>query len=145
MPLDAIPPISQSRMAFAMHGTSHATQAFIHLDHLTHNMRLLQEQVGHRLLWPAIKANAYGHGAEIVARHLVRLGYKRLCVAHIAEAMELVEAGVRATFLVLSATLPEYSTDCVAYGFEPVVCTFDMIESLGRAAAQAGQRVAVHL
>src|SRR5215510_230471 len=126
--------------------TSHATQAFIHLDHLAHNMRLLQKQVGpYRRLWPAIKANAYGHGAEIIARHLVGLGYNRLCVAHVAEAMELVEAGVRATFLVLSATLPEQSANCVAYGFEPVVCTFDMIESLGRAAAQVGKRVAVHL
>ena len=126
--------------------TSHATQAFIHLDHLAHNMRLLQKQVGsHRQLWPAIKANAYGHGAEIVARHLVRLGYHRLCVAHIAEAIELVEAGVHATFLVLSATLPENSAYYVAYDFEPVVCTFDMIEGLGRAAAQAGKRVAVHL
>src|SRR5215831_2156071 len=99
MPLDAIPPISQNRMPFAMHHTSHATQAFIHLDHLTHNMRLLQELVGHRLLWPAIKANAYGHGAELVGRHLVSLGYNRLCVAHIAEAIELVEAGVQATFI----------------------------------------------
>ena len=67
--------------------TSHATGVFIRLDHLTHNMRLLQELVGHRPLWPAIKANAYGHGAEIVGRHLVRLGYNRLCVAHVAEAI----------------------------------------------------------
>src|SRR2546425_6580289 len=78
--------------------TSHATGVFIHLDHLTHNMRLLQELVGNRPLWPAIKANAYGHGAEIVGRHLVRLGYTRLCVAHVAEAINLIEAGVRATF-----------------------------------------------
>src|SRR6266849_6491225 len=125
--------------------TSHATGVFIRLDHLTHNMHLLQELVGNRPLWPAIKANAYGHGAEIVGRHLVRLGYNRLCVAHVAEAIELVEAGVHATFLVLSATLPENSAYYVAYDFEPVVCTFDMIESLGRAAAQAGKRVAVHL
>ena len=56
---------------------SHATGVFIRLDHLTHNMRLLQDLVGHRPLWPAIKANAYGHGAEIVGCHLVRLGYNR--------------------------------------------------------------------
>jgi hypothetical protein len=84
--------------------TSHATGAFIHLDHLTHNMRLLQELVGKRSLWPAIKANAYGHGADIVGRHLVRLGYNCLCVAHVAEAINLIEAGVRATFLVLAAS-----------------------------------------
>jgi len=125
--------------------TSHLTQAFVHLDHVTHNLRLLQEQVGTRQLWPAIKANAYGHGADIIARHLVHLGYTTLCVAHVSEAIELVEAGVRATFLVLSATLPEHSEYCVAYGLEPVVCTLDTVESLARAAARADTRVAVHL
>lgn len=40
-------------------------QALIHLDRLTHNLRLLQVQVGERSLWPVIKANAYGHGAEL--------------------------------------------------------------------------------
>jgi len=125
--------------------TSHLTQAFINLDHVTHNLRLLQEQVGTRQLWPAIKANAYGHGADIIGRHLVHLGYTTLCVAHVSEAIELVEAGVRATFLVLSAALPEHSEYCVAYGLEPVVCTLDVVESLARAAARADTRVAVHL
>ncbi len=125
--------------------TSHATGVFIRLDHLTHNMRLLQELVGNRPLWPAIKANAYGHGAEIVGRHLVRLGYNRLCVAHVAEAINLIEAGVRATFLVLSASLPEHSEYFVAYDCEPVVCTLEMVEALAHAAARAGKRVAVHL
>ena len=125
--------------------TSHVTQAFIHLDHLAHNMRLLQDLVGHRPLWPALKANAYGHGADIIGRYLVGLGYTTLCVAHVAEAIELVDVGVQATFMVLSATLPENSAYCVAYGFEPVVCTLDMVEGLARAAARAGTRVAVHL
>ena len=125
--------------------TSHATGVFIRLDHLTHNMRLLQELVGHRPLWPAIKANAYGHGADIVGRHLVRLGYNRLCVAHVTEAINLLEAGVCATFLVLSASLPEHSEYFVAYDCEPVVCTLEMIEALAHTAARAGKRVAVHL
>ena len=125
--------------------TSHATRVFIRLDHLTHNMRLLQELVGNRPLWPAIKANAYGHGAAIVGHHLVHLGYNRLCVAHVAEAIDLIEAGVRATFLVLSASLPENSEYVVAYDCEPVVCTLEMVEALAHAAARAGKRVAVHL
>jgi alanine racemase len=121
------------------------TRVLIDLDHVTHNMRLLQNLVGNRPLWPAIKANAYGHGADIMARHLVRLGYPRLCVAHVAEAIELVEAGIRATFMVLSATLPEHSAYFVAYGFEPVVCTWDMLKGLAQAAAKAGKRLSVHL
>ena len=100
--------------------TSHVPQAFLHLEHLTHNMRLLQELVGHRPLWPVLKANAYGHGADMIGRHLVHLGYTHLCVAHVAEAIELVEAGVQATLIVLSATLPEHNAYFVMYGFEPV-------------------------
>ena len=46
----------------------HLTRAIINLDHLTHNMGLLQELAGTRPMWPAIKANAYGHGMEIIAR-----------------------------------------------------------------------------
>jgi alanine racemase len=125
--------------------TRHLTQVVINLDHVTHNLQVLQAQVGKRPIWPAIKANAYGHGAELIARHLVNLGYTRLCVAHIAEAVELVEADIQATFIILSATLPEHSDAIVAYGCEPVVCTQEMVESLARAAAQAGRQVAIHL
>lgn len=127
------------------HSTSHLTKAYIDLECLSHNLRLLQEHVGKRPLWPAIKANAYGHGAEIVGRHLVALGYDTVCVAHVSEAIDLLEAGVAAKFIVLSATLPETSEHFVAHGFEPAVCTLDMVEALARVAGKAGKRVSVHL
>lgn len=126
--------------------TSHLTRAFIHLDHLTHNMRLLQSLVGDStVLWPAIKANGYGHGAEIIARHLVRLGYRTLCVAHVDEAIDLAEAGIDAGFIILSATLPENSDDIVAHDCEVVVCDLDMVAGLARAAARRKKKVLLHL
>ena len=124
---------------------THFTQAHINLGHLAHNMRLLQEHVGKRPLWPAIKANAYGHDARIIANRLVRMGYGTLCVARVWEAIDLVEAGVQANFIILSATLPQNSEYFVAYGFEPAVCTLDMLKELARVADRAGKRVAVHL
>lgn len=126
-------------------GGSHPTQAIIHLDRLSHNIRLLQEQAGNRPLWPAIKANAYGHGAQIVARHLVSLGYGTLCVAHVSEAVALLDAGVKAIFIILSATLPAQAGALVAAGCEPVVCTAAMAESLAREAERTGRTVAIHL
>lgn len=123
----------------------HQTKAFIHLDHLTHNVRLLQRQVGDVRLWPVLKANAYGHDAVIVGSHLVRLGYDTVCVADVDEAMALAEADVRAKCIVLSATLPHHSDALVAYNCEPVVCTLDMVEALARAAATAERRVSIHL
>ena len=124
---------------------SHLTRAEINLDHLTQNMALLQELVGTRPMWPAIKAKGYGHGMEIIARHLVKLGYKTLCVAHITEAIVLVKSGVAANILLLSATLPEHSEAIVSYGCEPAVCTLEMVEALARAAEKLGKQVSVHL
>ncbi len=128
-----------------MTDATHLTRAYIHLDRLTHNVRLLQELVGRRPLWPAIKANAYGHGIVIVARHLVGLGYDTLCVAHINEAITLAEAGINAAFLLLSSTLPEQSEAITRHGCEPAVYTLEMIEALAREAKKLGRRVSVHL
>jgi alanine racemase len=125
--------------------SSHPTRALIHLDRLTRNMRLLQEHVGERQLWPAVKANAYGHGASLVAAHLVAIGYDTLCVAHAEEAIELLEAGVSARFLVMSAALPEESGCFVEHGLEPAVCSQETVEALDREATRAGRRVDVHL
>lgn len=124
---------------------SRLTRVFIHLDRLTRNLRLLQEQVGKRPLWPVIKGDAYGHGALTIARHLTRLGYRTFGVADLKEAATLIDAGIEATIIVLSATLPEHSDGLVAYGCEPVVCTLEMAEALARAAERMGTRVCVHL
>jgi alanine racemase len=121
------------------------TKAYINLNHLTHNLLLLQSLAGSAAIWPVLKANAYGHDATIVASHLVRLGCHTLCLADVEEAASLVEAGVNASFVILSATLPQHSEPLVTYGCEPVVCTLDMVEALASAANKAGKPVAVHL
>ncbi len=125
--------------------TRHLTTARIHLARLSRNLALLQEMVGGREMWPAIKANAYGHGAEIVARHLIGLGYRTLSVAHTAEAIALIERSAAATYVLLSAALPEQSAAIVAYGLEPSVCTTEMTDALAGEAEKAGKQVAVHL
>ena len=128
-----------------MSDARHLSRAHIHLDRLTHNLRLLQNLVGTRPMWPAIKANGYGHGMEIVARHLLDSGYDTICVAHVSEAMTLVDAGLHANYLLLSATLPEHSEAIVAYGCEPAVCTMEMVESLAVEAEKADRQISVHL
>jgi alanine racemase len=123
----------------------HLTKAYIQLDHLTDNLRLLQALVGKRSIWPVLKANAYGHDALIVAAHLVRLGCSTLCVADVQEAAALADAGVHAIFVVLSATLPQHSEALVAYGCEPVVCTLEMVQALADAAEKARKQLSLHL
>ncbi len=122
------------------------TRAYIHLARLTHNLRLLENQAGTAQVWPVIKADAYGHGAKYVARHLVDLGYRTMCVASVVEALALVEAGIDAVYVVLSATLPEHSEALAAHpNFEPVVCTRDMLDALGAAGIAAGRPIPLHV
>jgi len=125
--------------------TGRLTQVVLYLDHLSHNMHLLQQQVGERPLWPCIKADAYGHGAEIVARHLMQRGYNTFGVADIAEAVALIDAGIDARFVIFSATLPEHSEALVAFDCEPAVCTLEMVAALARAADKLDKRVTIHI
>jgi len=125
--------------------TSRLTKVFLHLDRLSHNMHLLQQQVGARPLWPCIKADAYGHGAKIVARHLLQLGYNTFGVADVGEAVALIDAGIDARFVVFSATLPEHSEALVACDCEPAVCTLEMVAALARAAEKLDKRVSIHI
>ncbi len=125
--------------------TSPLTRATIHLDRLSHNLRLLQELAGGRPLWPAVKANAYGHGMVPVARHLVAQGCATLCVAHVSEAEALADAGVTARVLLFSATLPEHSEAVVRLGCEPAVCTLEFAAALSRDAQRLDRPVTIHL
>ena len=125
--------------------TNRLTRVFLHLDRLSHNIHLLQQQVGERPLWPCIKANAYGHGAEIIAAHLVQLGYHTFGVADVGEAIALIDSGIDATFIVLSATLPEHSEALVAYDCAPAVCTLEMVEALAHEAEKQRKHVSIHI
>lgn len=123
----------------------HLTRAFLHLDRLTRNLRRLREQAGARPLWPVIKGDAYGHGAVVVARHLLSLGYDTFGVADVDEAAALRSAGIAATLVILSPTLPEHAEALVSEGCEPVVCTLDTVQALARHAEKVGRRIAVHV
>ncbi len=124
---------------------SRLTRAYLHPGRLTHNMQLLQRLVGGRPLWPCIKANAYGHGAGIIAGHLLRLGYDTFGVADVEEAAALTDSGLKATFVVLSAMLPEHAEALVHYNCQPVVCTQEMLEDLEQEAKKQMKHISIHV
>ncbi|MEN8161406.1 MAG: alanine racemase, partial [Myxococcota bacterium] len=112
---------------------------------LSHNLRLLHALVGDRPLWPCIKANAYGHGLVLVARHLAAVGHDTLCVAHASEAVALRAAGIGTRLVLLSASPSDASDAILEHDLEPVVCGREALDSLSRSARGAGREVAVHL
>lgn len=112
------------------------------LDALRQNVALLQKCVpdGCRLM-PAVKANAYGHGAIPIARELNRLGIDCFCVACAAEGIELRRAGITGEILILGYTHPtEFSLLC-RYRLTQSVTDYAYAEKI----QQSGIRLHVHI
>lgn len=83
------------------------TQAVIDLDALYSNYSELRKTLPAGMKFLAcVKANAYGHGAVVIARELERYGVDYLSVAFLDEALELRRNGIKSPILVLGYTPP---------------------------------------
>jgi alanine racemase len=83
-------------------------RAEVRLAALRHNVRVLREQAGRVPLMGVVKADAYGHGVELVVPVLREEGVKIFAVANVPEAIRLRALGVTEPVLVFGAPLPEY-------------------------------------
>lgn len=112
------------------------------LDALRQNVALLQKCVpdGCRLM-PAVKANAYGHGAIPIARELNRLGIDCFCVACAAEGIELRRAGITGEILILGYTHPTEFPLLRRYRLTQTVTDYAYAEKI----QQSGIRLHVHI
>ena len=66
------------------------------------NVVALKSVLGATALCGVVKANAYGHGVELVAPGVLAAGADSLAVATVDEGVELREAGVTAPILLLA-------------------------------------------
>ena len=78
--------------------------SWLELDraNLLHNLAALRALVDPARLMPVVKANAYGAGAVPVAAAVAAEGVEHFAVASVPEAVELREAGIAGTILVLT-------------------------------------------
>lgn len=116
--------------------------AEIDLDAITGNIEAIRRRVAPSAVWAVVKANGYGHGAVDVARAAIAGGAEGLCVALVAEGIELREAGIDAPILLLSEQPPHTAAHIVEYRLTPTVYTLDSIDAL---AAAGGTGLPVHL
>jgi alanine racemase len=82
----------------------HRSEITIDLGALRRNVRRLRDVLGESELWAVVKADGYGHGAVDVARAVLGEGAAALCVATVAEALELRAAFPEARVLVMGPT-----------------------------------------
>ncbi len=115
------------------------SHAIIKLETLRKNLELLKGFAGLPAL-PAIKANAYGHGAVRVAQHLERdvMGF---AVATPFEALELRSAGISTDIVLLTPAPPEKLEELVENQISFVVSSLAEIQALSR----FSKNIKVHL
>ena len=118
----------------------------IDLSVLSSNVRELRRRIGpRRLLYAVVKANAYGHGADLIAASAMRAGADRLAVAAVNEAVALRRAGLDAPILVLGYTPPELAETLLEYALTATVYEARTALAFAEAAARQGQPLPVHL
>jgi len=83
-------------------------KAYIHLDRLSHNYRVIKEKVGGSPIMGVVKANGYGHGAVECARTLEKEGCTFFAVFTFDEAVELRDAGIQSELFVFSRLQKEF-------------------------------------
>lgn len=93
----------------------------------------------------AVKANAYGHGAGIVARHAQEFGVAMLAVATVEEALELREQGIDVPILTIAPVVPEEAEALVAANAEVTIEDAAMLDALADAARKRSIRPRVHV
>jgi alanine racemase len=122
------------------------TWAEINLDHLAHNFRLIQQTIGAGVaVMPALKADAYGHGAVHSAQALERIGAAWFGVALPEEGRALREAGITRPVLCLGGFWEGQEDDLLAAQLTPVMYRLDMLGRLNEAARRAGTTAVYHL
>jgi alanine racemase len=82
------------------------TRVEVDADAITHNVEHVAKVVAPSAVCAVVKADGYGHGAELVARAALRGGASWLAVALVEEAARLREVGIDAPILVLSECHP---------------------------------------
>jgi alanine racemase len=97
----------------------------IDLGAVANNVRQLRSLLSSQTeLMAVVKADAYGHGAAIVAETALQNGATWLGVATVLEGIELRQAGISAPILILGATHTIEQIRAIAHWqLQPTLCT----------------------
>ena len=127
------------------------TIARVDLNALRHNLAAIQQYLGSEPgrtppgIIAVVKANAYGHGADRVARALEEAGATMLACADIEEGIVLREAGVRVPVLVFGALSVSDLDGLFEHSLTPTISTPGAAKAVHAAAVKRRAAIGYHL
>jgi len=129
-----------------MNNFSRRTWAEVSLDAIEHNFRVIQKQLKpETLVCCVIKADAYGHGAETIAKEYVAMGADWFAVSNIEEAMQLRNFGITLPILILGYTPPCMAAKLSELDIAQALFSTEYGEVLSNEAVKANVTVRVHI
>lgn len=129
-----------------MHHFLKRTWADINMDAIDHNFRAIRNALKPGVkVCCVVKADAYGHGAPMVAREYQRLGADWFAVSNLEEAIQLRRCAITRPILILGYTPPQNAEELSELNISQTVLSLDYARQLSRYAQEANVTVNIHL
>ena len=120
--------------------------AEVDLDVAEANYNIIRSKLARGVkLCCVVKANAYGHGAPMLARLYEELGADWFAVSNIEEAMQLRQHRIKKPILILGYTPPECAPLLSANNISQTVFSLDYARELESFAAAEEMQIKVHI
>lgn len=92
-----------------------------------------------------VKADAYGHGAEIVSRHLAGKGVDFFGVATLEEAIKLREHGLDEDILIMGHMATYNVDELFEYDLTPMIYSYRLLQAINEAGKKRGVQKNIHI
>jgi alanine racemase len=121
------------------------TRAEISISALQHNFAIARQLAGKAKLMAVVKAEAYGHGLQRIAREFDDLGADYLGVSFLEEGVQLREAGFDIPILVMGALVDEQIERYLDNNLEITISSVWKAQRVDEVAASHRTRATVQL
>jgi len=118
----------------------------VDLDHYRHNWGEVRRLIGPQVeIMPAVKADAYGHGAIEISRIALECGASCLGVANADEGVQLRAGGIDAPVVILSPATVSEIREIIKYNLTPSISDVSFAREFEQALCAADIRMPVHI
>ena len=121
------------------------TWAEIDVSAIVHNYKTIKQSAKDCRLMSVVKADAYGHGTEIVLPALIKAGADCFAVSNIDEAMDLRNLGVDCPILILGYTPPNAAATLAKNSITQTVYDICYAQKLSQFAQKDNVKVDIHI
>jgi len=118
----------------------------IDLEAFRHNLKEIRKILNPGTeIMAVVKADAYGHGGEMIACEAASCGAAFLAVARMNEAIQLRDCGIEIPILLFDDCVSENTERYLELNVRPTINSFDEAEKFSNKASRSGKKIKVHI